>query len=245
MPLSPTRTVTFPCNHAHCLPSFRPMQCCPGSRLPVSTIRRALDLDFTSSLRRGGNEGANRDHGDKIALYRTRMAERDAARGSRLYCHDPRCGSFIPELLRDIRVGRCRACRARTCVRCGERAHTSSLGAGGLKGRRWCEAGSGDGGGGGGVVEGATNTGESERKRRPRMEKKEQEEQEAFIRVVKEMGWSDNHFSLAALLLFYLPAWTFSLLWYRQSFGLSEPGDLFLYFLRPNNCVMAFGKEVI
>ncbi|KAK4250397.1 hypothetical protein C7999DRAFT_28981 [Corynascus novoguineensis] len=209
-PLSPSRTVTFPCNHAHCLPclrrnwdlalssasastnpaaAFRPVQCCPGSRLPVPTIRRALGLDLTSSLRRAGDEGVNGDHGDKIALYRARMAEHDAARGSRLYCHDPRCGSFIPELLRDIRVGRCRACRARTCVRCGERAHTSSSGAGGLKGRRWCEAVSSDGGGEGGGVKGATNAGESERKRRLRMEKKEQEEQEGFMRVVKEMGW--------------------------------------------------------
>ncbi|AEO54372.1 hypothetical protein MYCTH_2296887 [Thermothelomyces thermophilus ATCC 42464] len=190
LPNRPDRggVVVFPCNHAHCLAClrrnytlsagpgpgpgdgpgargpFRPVQCCPGSRLPVAALRRALGLGSA-----------------EVARYRARLAEHDAPR--KLYCHDPRCGRFIPELLRDARAGRCRACHARTCVRCGGRAH---FGAGGGCGEVESDF-VGGGGGGSGFGRGRAI---SELDKRSKKKKEEEEEAEKrFRRVAREMGW--------------------------------------------------------
>ncbi|KAL2153968.1 hypothetical protein VTH82DRAFT_2644 [Thermothelomyces myriococcoides] len=192
--------VVFPCNHVHCLACvrrnytvsagagsaggnndggddviddyyhhysgeataavggpFRPVQCCPGSRLPVPTLRRALGLGSA-----------------EVARYRSRLAEHDAP--SKLYCHDPRCGRFIPELLRDARSGRCRACHARTCVRCGGRAHT------GATAQFECDDFWGLGVGGAGGRGGAFD-------KKNKKRKEEEEAEEKFKMVAKEMGW--------------------------------------------------------
>ncbi|KAK3311215.1 uncharacterized protein B0T15DRAFT_66750 [Chaetomium strumarium] len=108
----------FPCSHMHCLAClrrnfvlsitcatpFRPVQCCPGQRLATSLLRQCLSL--------GSSE---------LSAYRTRLAEYDAK--AKLYCHDPKCGRFIPIALRSRRVGKCRRCYGKTCVECRGRAH--------------------------------------------------------------------------------------------------------------------------
>ncbi|KAH6854529.1 hypothetical protein B0I37DRAFT_422109 [Chaetomium sp. MPI-CAGE-AT-0009] len=167
-PLPPTRSPpTFPCGHMHCLPClrrnftlstfgttstststpgpFRPVQCCPGARLPLRELRAHLGLRSADA-----------------AAYRARLAEHDAA--DKLYCAEPRCGRFIPAALRDGRVGRCRACHGRTCVRCGGRAHV---------GMGWCD--------GVAVVGGGKEAGVRARG--------EEVAEEGFRKVVREMGW--------------------------------------------------------
>ncbi|KAK4035242.1 hypothetical protein C8A01DRAFT_38264 [Parachaetomium inaequale] len=161
-----TVAVTFPCTHIHCLPClrrnytlsttpienvpFRPVQCCPNTRLPLPILRHALGLNSA-----------------EVASYRARLAEYDSP--VKLYCFDRvRCGRFIPTVLRDGRVGRCRGCWGRTCVRCGGRAHSSSSSSSSSGGR--CEGG-GDVGKGGGVG------------------RRKSVEEEEFRRVVREMGW--------------------------------------------------------
>ncbi|KAH6627915.1 hypothetical protein F5144DRAFT_288692 [Chaetomium tenue] len=135
-PLSPTRPhPTFPCSHTHCLPclrrnftlstgttttptagTFRPVQCCPGARLPLRELRAHLHLQSAET-----------------AAYRARLAEHDAA--EKLYCAVAGCGRFIPVVLRDGRSGRCRGCHGRTCVRCGGRAHVGMGVCDGVMGR--------------------------------------------------------------------------------------------------------------
>ncbi|KAK4240630.1 alcohol-sensitive RING finger protein 1 [Achaetomium macrosporum] len=107
----------FPCSHVHCLACLRrnfilsmetapprPVQCCPDQRLATSMLRQCLSL-----------------RSPEVAAYRERLAEYDAK--VKLYCHDPRCGRFIPDALRSGRVGKCRGCYGKTCVECRGRAH--------------------------------------------------------------------------------------------------------------------------
>ncbi|KAK3298961.1 uncharacterized protein B0H64DRAFT_439379 [Chaetomium fimeti] len=162
-PLPPQRQPpTFPCGHMHCLPClrrnftlsstpggisgpFRPVQCCPGARLPLRELRAHLGLRSADA-----------------AAYRARLAEHDAA--DKLYCAEPRCGRFIPAVLRDGRVGRCRGCHGRTCVRCGGRAHVGM-----------------------GVCDGVAAAGKDGMM--GRAGRREEMAEAGFRKVVREMGW--------------------------------------------------------
>ncbi|KAK4142112.1 uncharacterized protein C8A04DRAFT_13478 [Dichotomopilus funicola] len=185
LPLPPI----FPCSHVHCLPclrlnytlssqpqnnhhqkhlsdshaqyppplptTFRPVQCCPAQRMPIPRLRAHLRL--TSA---------------ETAVYRARLAEYDTPPGSRLYCSAPACGRFIPPALQDSRVGKCRRCWTRTCVRCGEQAHAGSL-VGECAGVVSAKTG-----GLGGIEKAAMKPW-----------KEETEGEEGFRRIAKKLGW--------------------------------------------------------
>jgi hypothetical protein len=130
---------------------FQPARCCGRDGIEPSLLRACLALSSRESH-----------------AYREKLAEHDARH--KVYCFDPRCSAFIPEALRvGGRTARCRRCWARTCLRCGGKAHFGPCGE------------LGEGGGTEIGVQGAVK-GESKQRMAP-------SDDERFRRLSKVKGW--------------------------------------------------------
>ncbi|KXX76877.1 Alcohol-sensitive RING finger protein 1 [Madurella mycetomatis] len=178
----PARAPLLPCGHTHCLSClrrnfhialvgvpFQPARCCdPSARIEPSLLRDCLGL--TSH---------------EVHAYRERLAEYDTRH--KVYCFDPRCSAFIPEMLRAGRTGRCRVCWKKTCLQCGGRGHFGGCGAADADGN-----GSGEEAGvvgGTGVREGRGGNGDAKVAPAKGKKKPKVSNDERFWRLSKEMGW--------------------------------------------------------
>ncbi|GAB1311338.1 hypothetical protein MFIFM68171_01548 [Madurella fahalii] len=200
----PARAPTLPCGHTHCLAClrrnfhialvsapFQPARCCdPAARIEPALLRDCLGL--TSH---------------EAHAYRERLAEHDTR--DKVYCFDPRCSAFIPAMLRAGRMGRCRVCWKKTCLRCGGRGHFGGCGVADLDadgdgdgdgvgvdrgdgtvavgGRGFREVAEGNRDGAGAVAGKGTGMGTgmgAKGKKKPRVSNDER-----FWRLSREMGW--------------------------------------------------------
>ncbi|KAK0655594.1 hypothetical protein B0T16DRAFT_14890 [Cercophora newfieldiana] len=115
----------LPCGHVHCpaciranfrvtmrSAPFQPVRCC--ERIDVAVLRWVASLSVTM--------GPAMD----VTSYRQRLTEFDTP--EKLYCWNPKCGTFIPPALRagNDRFGHsalCRKCKTKTCTRCKAKFH--------------------------------------------------------------------------------------------------------------------------
>ncbi|TPX08770.1 uncharacterized protein E0L32_009710 [Thyridium curvatum] len=128
-------------------PIFRPVRCC--SAVDIDTLRRVVlvwssssspastspcyygdDSELSNPAGPAPAPGAQghtttttttTEAGSLLEAYAERYEE--WAADLKLYCHDARCGAFIPVAARSWRRGTCPRCRGQTCVRCGGAAH--------------------------------------------------------------------------------------------------------------------------
>lgn len=186
----PSRLPLLPCGHIHCLSClrrnfqvslasmpFRPARCCDAAAYITLPLLRAC-LHLSSH---------------EAHAYREKLAEYDAR--DKVYCSDPRCSAFIPPALRDGRVGRCRVCRKKTCLRCRGLGHFGGCddgGGGDELAPVVVSIGGGEGPAGlrNGQGQIGSGSGNGQRKEVARPKKKPKlSNDERFRRLSKEMGW--------------------------------------------------------
>ncbi|RPA83183.1 hypothetical protein BJ508DRAFT_201867, partial [Ascobolus immersus RN42] len=107
-----------PCGDHYCQPCLRrmflnatkeeslyPPRCCKVA-IPAEEVLKLGVLD-----------------GDEVREYRERAEEYATAK--RVYCHNTKCGKFIPSsrILREKDTGSCLYCATLTCIHCGKKNH--------------------------------------------------------------------------------------------------------------------------
>ena len=126
----PKQLVTLDCSHIHCraclyrdlsmsLAStpFRPVRCCSNEPIRPALLRDLIGTEHVLWNRVARDYPRVAD----LQSYRQRLAEYQTQ--DRLYCHSPRCRTFIPATLRTPRHGKCAKCSAKTCKSCQGKSH--------------------------------------------------------------------------------------------------------------------------
>ncbi|KAB5535126.1 hypothetical protein GE09DRAFT_1227123 [Coniochaeta sp. 2T2.1] len=111
------RLFAVPCNHLWCSDCLTRVFDQALESKPFKPARCCVDI-HPDILKAGGDPTAVAGHMD---AYLVRLEELHCR--NKLYCHDPTCSAFIPEVKRSHRVGTCPSCHAKTCKKCKAKSH--------------------------------------------------------------------------------------------------------------------------